>query len=272
MKFAFMVVTRGNPKRAAAVIECARSLSSGQHEIDVIVGYDNDDIKTNQYFHRNYDDVKISIANRPLGVGAVWNRCAALVDADYYCPFPDDTFIGLPDWDDYIAQVGVDVLAWNDIANPGQCTLPIISRNWLKLAGNLYDDRFPFWFYDTCVDELFSFVTGTLVPRPKELLLVSKKGLTRSLRDLPFWWDFYVATRGERLAKAAEIRAKVGLDVSDATIQEAIDVWNRRDEVGRASAADIEALMSFDRRSQPSPQYLRAKANASAYMAGVKAA
>ena len=266
MKFAFLLVTRGHPRRAGAVIECARSLSSGQHEIDFIVGCDNDDVKTNEYFHKNYSDVTVSIANRPIGVGAVWNRCAALVDADYYCPFPDDSFIGLPDWDDYIAQLGADIIAWNDLANPGQCTLPVVSRNWMSLTGELYDGRFPFWFYDTCVDELFSFVTGQPVPRQSELLLVAKKGLTQSLRDLPFWWEFYIATRKDRLEKAKEIRAKVGIELQNSAIQAALAMWNRRDIDGRAHAADIEAFMSADRNKPPSMQYLRAKANAEAYM------
>lgn len=267
MKFAMMLVTRGNPKRAGAVIECARSLASGKHEIEVIVGYDNDDPATNSYFQMNYGDVLTSFDNRPLGVGAVWNRCAERLTADYYCPFPDDVFIGLPNWDDQIAQSGLDAMAWNDLANPGQCTLPIVSKRWLDLVGKLYDDRFPFWFYDTCVDELHSFVTGSLVPRRDDLLLVSKKGLTQSLRDLPFWWDFYVETRSERLAQAATIRTKLGIELPANELQAIIEIWKRRDVDGRASAVEIEKLLSADRNNPPSPHYLRAKANALDYMA-----
>ncbi len=161
MKLAFLMVTRGNPKRAAAVIENAKSLASGKHEIQYVVGCDNDDQATNSYFHMNYGkEVELSIANRPTGVGAVWNRCIALAPADYYCPFPDDTFIGMANWDDYIAVLNRPVLAWNDGANPGQCTLPVVSHSWLGLIGKLYDERFPFWFYDTCVEETYTFVFG----------------------------------------------------------------------------------------------------------------
>lgn len=274
MKFAFLMVTRGNPKRAAAVIENAKALASGRHEIQYIVGCDNDDPATGSYFHQNYDkDITLSIANRPTGVGAVWNRCAALCpQADIYCPFPDDVFIGLSKWDDYIVSLNRPVLAWNDISNPGHCTLPIVTREWLDLVGPLYDERFPFWFYDTCVGEVYSFVTGFHVFIPVDLSLISQKGRTQNLRELTFWWDLYVAIRPERLALAARIREKLGLKLSASILSNVVAGWERRDEIGRGSAAKIEAQLSMEGQRAPSAEYLTARASAQNYMDTLKAA
>ncbi len=262
MKLALLMVTRGNPKRAAAVIECAKALSSGKHEIDVVVGVDNDDFKTHSVLHQ-YGGLKLSFGDRPTGVGAVWNRIASEVKADFYCPFPDDVFISRPDWDDLIVSSGFHVLAWNDLTNFGQCTLPIVNREWFELAG-LYDPRFPFWFYDTCVDELHTFITGQRIPIPKALTLVSKKGTTQSLRELPFWWDFYVATRKDRLTKAAEIRQKLGIELDPDLITAALQMWERRDVIGRNTAKEIEA--EFSTGKPPSEQYLKARSEAAAYL------
>lgn len=276
MKFAFLMVTRGNPSRAGAVIECAKSLSSGKHEIEYVIGCDRDDDKTHSWFWQNYPEMgdNVSIGERPVGLGSVWNRLCKLVpDADYYCPFPDDVFISLPDWDNYVAQTmglienpGLRVLAWNDIRNSGQCTLPIVSREWLNLVGKLYDDRFPFWFYDTCVDELYTFVSGNRIPIPHPLSFASQKGLTQNLRELPFWWDFYVATRQERLAQAASIRKQLGITIEPAVIDVWRRSWEKRDKIGRDTAADLERALSAEGRKPPSEQYLKARNMAAAYL------
>lgn len=274
MKFAVLLVTRGNPHKAAAVMECARSLSSGKHEIEFVIGCDSDDpAQTYAYFRREYLGLRVSVEERVPGIGAVWNRCARLVDADVYCPFPDDSFIGVPCWDELIAvsmeaafpvkELGV--LAWNDTANPGQCTLPIVTREWLALSGQLYDERFPFWFYDTCVDELWSFVTGRNIPIIPDLKLVARRGLTQRMRDLPFWWDFCVSTRRERLLKAAEIRATLGIDLSPSALACVIMNWSARDAQARQSLQEIEATLAV--KSEPSKEYLVAKASAESLMA-----
>lgn len=265
MKFAFLMVTRGNPKRAAAVIECAKALASGKHEIEYIVGCDNDDAETHSVLHR-YGDLRLSIANRPTGVGAVWNRCAAEVKAGIYCPFPDDVFISAPDWDEIIASAERPILAWNDLTNLGQCTLPIVSRAWLDLVGRLYDDRFPYWFYDTCVDEVHSFVTGQRIPIPKALTFVSKKGTTQNLRELPFWWGFYVATRQERLKLAADIRATLGIRLDPELLSRVLEMWERRDVIGLSTAQSIEEGLSAEGQRPPSQQYLKARQDAAAYL------
>lgn len=278
MKFAFMLVTRGNPSRAAAVIEVAKALASGKHDIKYIIGCDRDDPATHSWFWQTNPEIEVSLGERPIGIGSVWNRLCELVhDADIYCPFPDDVFISLPDWDDFIVRCmelietpQLRVLAWNDLRNQGQCTLPIVSKAWLDLTGKLYDDRFPFWFYDTCVDELYSFIAGGRIPIPKVLTFVSKKGLTQNMRELAFWWDLYVATRKERLQRAALIREQLGITLEPGILDSWIQSWERRDKLGYDTVEEIEKGLSAERKP-PSQQYLTARDMAAAYMSHNKA-
>jgi hypothetical protein len=69
------------------------------------------------------------------------------------------------------------------------------------------------------------------------------------------------------LAQAATIRTKLGIELPANELQAIIEIWKRRDVDGRASAVEIEKLLSADRNNPPSPHYLRAKANALDYMA-----
>jgi len=268
MKIAAVMATRGNPKRASAVIECANALASGKHKIEWVVGCDVDDRGTNEFFFRNHPTIIMSHGVAPIGVGSVWNRGAALSDADIIAPFPDDSFPGLPDWDETICENldpdKIGVIAWNDTANPDQCTLPVITRKWFELAG-LYDDRFPFWFYDTCVAELWTFVTGRPVSIPKRLLLAAKKGKTKSMRELPFWWGFYVHTRKERLEKAAEIRKQLGIELAPDLLRIVLENWEYRDSRAAQHFAALERDLSYA-SGDPPKRYLTAKDNALAVM------
>lgn len=271
MKIACVMATRGNPQRAAAVIECANALSSGKHEIEWIVGCDEDDIATIKAL-KGY--ARLSIGNAPVGVGGVWNRGAEASTADIIAPFPDDSFPGLPDWDATICDNLPDpnkigVIAWNDTANPNQCTLPVITRRWFELAG-LYDDRFPYWFYDTCVAELWSFVQGRPVGIPKNLLLAAKKGKTKSMRELAFWWGFYVFTRKERLAKAEQIRKQLGIEMAPDLLRNIIENWEHRDSLAAQHFEAMERDLSAA-EGEPPPRYLKARANAEAVMMQVAA-
>lgn len=280
MKIAFCLVTRGNPKRAAAVIECARSLQGDTNEIEYLVGVDADDTDSYNYFRQNYPGIVLSVDKRPKGVGVVWNRLIQRAEADIYCPFPDDSFVGCPFWDDVIvdtfkkryakAPKECHVLGWNDLANPNQCTLPIVSREWVEMTGKLYDERFPFWFYDTAVTETFSFVMGQPVPCHPGLILAARKGVTQRMRDLEFWWRFFIHTRQERLENAKEYRARLGIELHDGMLDDCIKSWERRDRYGMAEIDEFEAIAG--ERKPPTPEYLQAKADAESLMNMEKAA
>lgn len=257
MKLACVMATRGRPKQAAAAIEIARALSSGRHDLDFVVCCDEDDTETQD----RLSEYKQSIAPSPLYLGEVWNRGCAEIEADIYCPLPDDSFIACPDWDELIVrQLGVSrikVMGWNDRANPGLMTLPIVGRDWYKATG-LYPGIFPYWFYDTWVAEVYSFVTGTMPYLPPELVLTAKKGKTQRMRDLSFWWNVYSRTRVTRLKEAATLRVLFNNPLPDDAVNRMVQVWENRDSILKARLPQMQASMA-DTNQMPSEAYLQAK-------------
>lgn len=258
MKIGCVMVTRGRPKQASAAIEIAKSLSSGRHEIEFIVCCDDDDYET----QKELSNYRLSIAPAPVALGEIWNRGAREIDADIICPIIDDSYIAAPDWDQLIVSMlerlppAAKLLGWNDRANPGLMTLPILGADWYRAAG-LYPGWFPYWFYDTWVAEVYSFVNGSLPLLPSELLLVAKKGKTQRMRDLGFWWDFYSRLRPERLEEAKRIRAH--FNVAEPDLKPVIDYWEARDNHFRPLLPAMEAVMSDGSSQLPTERYIQAK-------------
>lgn len=267
MKFACIMVTRGNPKRASAAIEIAKSLSSGLYELSFIVCADADDLQTQDHLK----DHRLSVDIAPWALGELWNRGACLFpDADVMCPMVDDSFIATPDWDELIVRHLVKqpnhakLIGWNDRANPGLMTLPIIGAEWYKNAG-LYPGWFPYWFYDTWLAEIYSFVTGELPVLPADLLLVAKKGVTQRMRDLSFWWSFYSALRPERLIEAERLRNYYNTSIAPMNLANAIRYWETRDRSFKPKIAQMESDMTG--KQMPNERYQAAKAAAEAKLA-----
>lgn len=275
MKVACVVATRNRHERAAAVIESARALSSEKHDLRFIVCADDDDQGTIDYFSSR--DVKLAIAPAPDVLGEVWNRGAKLVaDADVICPLPDDSFIAAPDWDDMIVHYfeqyppGLRVIGWNDTANPDVCTMPIVGREWYAAAG-LFPGWFPYWFCDTWLAEVFSFVAGHLPALPKELLLVARKGKTQRMRDLEFWWEFFRRTRPQRLKEAEWLRHRFGRVLDPNRLAHVTAYWNARDTHFMKIIPQMELAMAEALEQPPSERYLRAKAAAQKHLASLAA-
>lgn len=277
MKIAYLIATRGNPRRAGACIEIARSLASGKHEIDYILGVDRDDKSTIKYFWDFYPDSKdpvviINIADRAPALGSIWNRLALCTDADAFCVMGDDVFVTSRNWDEGVSQFckpgSVSVVAWTDTGSPNQPTYPIISRGWYSVAG-LYTDYFPFWFDDTWVAETWHFTSGSPIYISNQLIITSKHGKTKRMRDLKFWWNFFSATRGQRITKSIEIRKALGSLPADPAVLELIRRrWELRDDECIQGVDQLEANFSPDIKASPSAEYLVALANAQEMMRG----
>lgn len=272
MKVALVIGTRGNPHRAAAVVETARALASGKHEVAFTVSCDDDDAETIHQFSGYNPGVRLSIGPRPAGVAEVWNRCIPVEGADLTIALADDGFIATPLWDECLALLLTEgrfprellAFALHDTANPGQPTVLGGSREWLDLiGGKMIDDRFPFWFADTAYGETWSFVTGEFLPI-LPITVASKPGrYNPRLRDMGFWWDFYVATRGERVLLAEQIRRNLGLTLPPGRLRAILDAWEARDKLGRPGAIQIAAELP---KREPDAVYVSAYRAARHYM------
>jgi predicted O-linked N-acetylglucosamine transferase (SPINDLY family) len=266
MKFAIIIATRDRPEQAATVIGAARMMASGEHEIEFIVACDDDDPETQVYPFG--PSVNVHCAPRPPGISACWNRCIPLTDAEMIVALTDDGLVACPNWDRIVAAhvtsiiPALAVIAWHDSANPTQSTIIMAHRKWIDLAA-FFDERFPFWFSDTAIDETYSFVTGHTIQRNPELLIVTKPGkFNPRLRDMDLWWDLYAATRTERLATAARIRARLGLPKPDLATM--VAMWEARDAIGRPASHTIAA--AIEKPAEVSNEYIAAKKAAEEYL------
>lgn len=276
MKIGLIMSTRGKPRQAAAVIESARYMASGKHDVRFAVALDDDDLASVHFF-RAYDArITLSIEPRPPGIPACWNRCVPLLDCDAYLAVADDGFFVTVDWDDIAARhiatafprPELAAFAWTDTANPGQPTILMASREWIALTGGFMDDRFPFWFSDTAFGETWSFVTGRFMSMVPNLIILSRPGIHNPrARDLGFWWDFYVWSRADRLEKAAEIRGQLGLSLNQPVLDRIVRLWEERDAFGRENCKSV----AVDIRP-PSVEYREAKAHAQSLMDGLRVA
>jgi len=276
MKIAVIIATRGRPERAAAVIQCARNFMSGQVAVDFVVALDADDQRSIDFFSKRIaEDVVAYVAPRPDGVGDVWNRAAAKFQADIYIAVPDDAWIIGPHWDLVSVNVLKDegglpaqlgVVGWFDPANPGVTSIFSMSAKWVEMIGHIFDPRYPFWYGDTALVETAIFATGMGMPQVDLLKFASMPGkFNPRLRDMDLWWDFFAATRLERVETARKVAALSGMPtISPAMMAKLVKACEARDAQGRAQISDV--MQTIENPASPSQEYWRAKAAAEEYL------
>ena len=270
MNLTIILATRGRPAQASAVIESARLISSGRHALRYIVACDVDDPEDTAGFFadRPSPDLIVNCRERPPGVSSCWNRCLPLAaDADLVMTTTDDAVIGTPYWDAALvdafaaqkwAHPDLAIGCLNDTANPGQATLFAFRPSWAQHCG-LFDERFPFWFSDTAIAEVYSFLTGEMIPMLPVTAVLKPGVFNPRLREMRLWWTLYACTRMERLQTAARVRAELGLP-EPPNLSELMANWMARDLRGLPDSAAI--AKSLPNPAQPDEAYAKARAAA----------
>jgi hypothetical protein len=278
VKIAAIIATRGRPHQAVGVIESMRLLATGDNELEFIVACDEDDQDTRSFLI-SYDTecwdmrggIEIDCRPRPSGVAACWNRCISLTDAEAIITLPDDGIFGTPRWDHCInwawrnhdwVHPELKIAAVRDLANPGQPTLFVVGRDWIKHCG-LFDERYPFWFSDTAIAETYSFITGQGMPMlPIDFASCAFKFNPR-LRDMRLWWAHYAKTRYERLDLAEQVCEQLGM-TNPRNLTAIVAGWQARDAKGLPDSEEI--VRQIEKPAPVDERYLAAKAAAEAYL------
>lgn len=290
MKIAVIIATRGRPQRAGGVIECARNLLSGRHDVEFIVALDDDDRRSVNYFggsapdpywpgsHTAVGNLTVFKQPRPIGVGDCWNRAARAHKADFYLGLPDDAWICSPNWDAYMVNAllnGIDghpssaqlgIVSWYDALQPTIASIFGMTAAWVDANGFVFDPRFPFWWGDSALVETAIFATGEGMPGTSSLQFASMPGnVNPRLRDMELWWAFFGATRHERVETARKIARQAGLPaVDDYVMASLVAQCEERDAAGVLEAPRV--LATITEPKPPSPEYLVAKAAAEEYL------
>jgi glycosyltransferase involved in cell wall biosynthesis len=270
MNLSVIIATRGRPAQAATVIDALRLMSSGLHAVSYMVACDDDDPEdTAGRFLTDLaaPDIGVYEWKRPAGVGECWNRVVPFATGDIVLTLTDDALIGTPYWD----AVMVDAFAaqkWahpdlamaclNDTANPGQATLFAFRPAWFRHCG-LFDERFPFWFADTGLAEVYSFLTGEMIPMLPVTAVLKPGVFNPRLREMRLWWRLYACTRMDRLQTAARVRAELGLP-EPPNLDDLVAQWMARDLRGLPDSEAIAKAIPNPR--PPDEAYERARAAA----------
>jgi hypothetical protein len=277
MRICAIIATRNRPQRAGGVVECARNLMSGRHDIEFVVACDADDQRTVDYFAR-FDGITRYVQPRPIGVGDCWNRAARAHAADFYLMLGDDVWISVPGWDAFMVNAltkGIDghltaaklgIVSWYDPQQPTIASIFGMSRSWIDLNGHVFDPRFPFWWGDSALVETAIFATGEGMPGTSSLQFASMPGnVNPRLRDMGLWWSLYAATRHERVETAKRIARHAGLPVlDDYALASLVTQCEERDAQGVREIPNVMATITHP--APPDANYLAAKAQAEAYL------
>ena len=272
MKILLCTPSRGSHATLQSVIVSSRALASGAHSLHYAISVDEDDTATQEMLAALKAQIgHISVLNgpRPRALGQTHNKLIHMAPFDVCVIITDRTFFLTPRWDRIVADAvtkvphGVFWMTHPDL--PTSCIFPVLTRRWLEAAGTVFTDYFPFWFDDTWIAEMWLFVTGSApLMLPAQIFRDAHK--TKRLRDLDFWYRFFFALRTERMARAREMTARLGLP--------AVNMDPIRRQLEQNDAALLKRVPQIEAEygvpgTAPDASYLEAKARAEGLLANL---
>ena len=264
MKIDVIIPSRGHPTRLMAVLTCFDQLATGQHEVTYRIVCDMDDPLT----CKAAESLKLRTAIH-IGTGNLqtrMNEAAREGEAHIVTTAADDVFPLAQDWDGILA-IGIEqnlpAFSWQEVKDPTNHTNLVFSHKWLGAVGRMLPEYFPFWFGDTWVAEVFEMAFTRSMPIIKNLPWGGKRGKTLGMRDLAFWFDFFAATRVERIAEARAVcfAWNIPFEMPEAMAAD----MQRRDAEQLARVPQYEEWFGAD-QGDPTEQYVKMKAAADQWL------
>lgn len=228
MKLGICLVTRNNPGPLIGVVMSLWRLRSNQHELQFIIGIDNDDENTMRAspLTKEINPLPIfTIGERAPARGTTENRVLSIAraqDCDLATLLTDRTFPITPGWDDVLAR-GVTEQPkrplWWSCPHDNVCAIPIMPKDYLDaLDWKWSPELFPFWFDDTWNQQIDLLIHG-LPSKKVKASFAGQRGKTTRGRDFGFWIDFFHrllpmrVNIAESVANAQGIEFKIRPDV-----------------------------------------------------------
>lgn len=260
---AVLILTRGRPAGLVAAVQALHATASGDVPINYVLCCDDDDPTIDQSVALlEHLPITISRNPRPDALGGAWNLGArAAGEWDMALLTGDDTVPACWHWDRHMsARDDLPAFAWQELNDPTNVTYPVVSRRWFDaVGGKMVPAWFPYWFNDTWLAEVHMMAFGQPLPIASELPMAGRRGTTREMRELAFWFSVFTATRGMRENDAHMVAAAF-----------------RRPEPVRGQHAAFFAAWDAEQMSRvplynkafaadtvpPTPRYLRLRAKA----------
>jgi hypothetical protein len=227
-RIALCIASRGNPRSlfetlAATLAKCALSTTTA------VIGLDDDDPDLANarlvIDALSTERIVVSVARRADTVGAVYNRCAAAIEADLYINGADDLKIVTPGWDAVLSQMAgvfpdnIGMIGFGQM--PFESVLPATAattRGLIERMGYFVQDYTPYWWMDTWLYEIATMI-GRSHYVPLDVAFLGPLR-TRGLRDFTYWACFFDEMRIHRRAIAEAILSSSDFSVSAERRQE----------------------------------------------------
>ncbi len=264
MKIDVIVPSRGNPLRLMSVLTAFDALSSGQNEINYRIVCDLDD--PNTYKTAAALPFKAFVHCGEGSLHKRMNEAAAEGQADAVTTAGDDTFPLTQHWDGVIEagiSEGHPAFSWMEVNDPANTTNIVWSAKWLGAVGKMLPEWFPFWFGDTWQAEVHELAFLAPLPIVSNLQWGGKRGHTKGMRELAFWFEFFAATRKLRVGEARSLCFAYGRPYGPP--QEMLDDMARRDAEQLKRVPEFEQAFGAN-QGEPSERYLTMKAAAEKWL------
>lgn len=265
MNIDVIIPSRGRPIQLLSVITCFDALATGEHEIQYRVICDTDDELTRKMC-RQMPHVEVVIHSGEGNLSHRMNQAAVNSVADIITGAADDTYPLAQGWD-AILEVGLmqghHVFSWQEVNDPTNHTMIVFSRKWLDAVGRMLPEYFPFWFGDTWVAEVYELAFQRPLPIVQNLQWGGKRGHTKGMHDLAFWFQFFAATRVERIAEARAVCFTWNQPFTENRLM--LADMERRDAEQLKRVPHYEEVFGAN-QGEPKPQYVEMKAAAEAWL------
>lgn len=250
MRITVIIPSRGRPAGLLSVLTALDALSTGSHEITyaLIVDADDDDtlIHANQWQNSKMlpRNTHVIVGERSAGLFKRINEVCGAFSAEVYCQINDDVYPLTQHWDAMFQGLSeqLPAFAWQEKNDSANATYIAITERWRKAIGRMYPEYFPFWFVDTWLLEVHLLAFAKPIGVINQLQLGGKRGKTRNMRDLGFWFRMFVATRGERIEEAKTLAREFGFTLNMAERADKIAVLEENDARQFASVPEYEKL------------------------------
>ena len=250
------------------------NLATGFHEVTYAVVLDDDDYVTlEQWEHWKKSgmlpqNVREFVGARTKTLNARMNDAYAQCPADIYSQVADDCFPLTHRWDlIFYGCRTLPAFCWTEMNDPENATFLVVSKKWYDITGRYTTERFPFWFADTWLGEVYRLAFGMPISAIEQLGMGGKRGETQGMRDVAFWFRYFAATRCERIEEAQKVADAYGLALTvERERQEEIALMEKGDAYQLTQVPRYEAAFKAN-LGAPSQVYLDAKAAAEAWLA-----
>ena len=246
MKISVICASRGRPISLIGAIKNLDMLESQQHEVAYGIVIDEDDVPSRQAAELLQSDLEreVRIFNAPRDIVArKVNAAAREMEAELYLPYADDCYCLTPNWDVMCERIAskVPAFSWTEFNDPQNVTMLTLTHKWVETVGYVLSEYFPFWMADTWIQEQYAFATAQPIGLVRQLVFSGRRGKTKQLNDVRFWFEFFAAKRSERIEEARKLRKALGFEhVNDDSLKGFIDAFEMRDKSQIENSANYE--------------------------------